>query len=198
MRKIVVLSGSSRPGSYTARALGVVFDELAKRGAEPSFYDASELALAFPGRSETDDGRRLTAAVAEATGVVLGTPEYHGSFSAMIKLAIESLGFPSVLKGKPVALVGVAAGRIGAVKSLEHLRGVCAHVGAIVMPGAISIAGVRNVFDAAGRCTDASSEQALRGVAAGLLDFIRDFVCPKHVLEEMVRADAAPPWVSSV
>ena len=61
----------------------------------------------------------------------------------MTKLVIENLGFPSVLAGKPVALVGVAAGRIGAIKSLEQLRGVCSHVGALVLPGAVSVAGVR-------------------------------------------------------
>jgi hypothetical protein len=42
--------------------------------------------------------------------------------SAMIKLCIESMGFPSVMAGKPVALPGVAAGRIGAIKSIEQLR----------------------------------------------------------------------------
>ena len=47
---------------------------------------------------------------------------------------IENMGFPSVLAGKPVSLLGVAAGRIGAIKSLESLRGVCSHIGAIVLP----------------------------------------------------------------
>ena len=37
-----------------------------------------------------------------------------------MKLVIENLGFPSVLAGKPVALLGMAAGAIGAIKSLEH------------------------------------------------------------------------------
>ena len=34
--------------------------------------------------------------------VVLATPEYHGSFSSVMKLMIENLGFPSVLEGKSV------------------------------------------------------------------------------------------------
>ena len=74
--------------------------------------------------------------------VILATPEYHGSFAAMMKLVIENLGFPSTLAGKPVALLGVAAGRIGAIKSLEQLRSVCSHVGAIVLPGPVSVANV--------------------------------------------------------
>jgi NAD(P)H-dependent FMN reductase len=33
--------------------------------------------------------------VMEAGGVVLASPEYHGSFAAMTKLVIENMGFPS-------------------------------------------------------------------------------------------------------
>jgi len=108
----------------------------------------------------------------------------------MTKLLIENLGFPSVLAGKPVALVGVAAGRIGAIKSLEHLKSVCAHIGAIVVPGSVSVAGVQKVFDDQGRCTDAD-------VAPAMLTFLKDYICPKHILEEMVRNDAQP-WATTM
>lgn len=64
-----------------------------------------------------------------------------------MKLVIENLGFPSVLSAKPVALLGVAAGTIGAIKSLEQLRSVCAHIGAIVLPLPISVPNVQKVFD---------------------------------------------------
>ncbi|MFQ5802331.1 MAG: hypothetical protein ACE5JQ_05465 [Candidatus Methylomirabilales bacterium] len=43
----------------------------------------------------------------------------------MIKLVIKNMGFPSVLVGNPVALLRVAAGAIGVIKALEHLRSVC-------------------------------------------------------------------------
>jgi NAD(P)H-dependent FMN reductase len=141
----------------------------------------------------------LRAAVRDAAGVVLATPEYHGSMSAMIKLAIENMGFPSALSGKPVALLGVAAGRIGAVKSVEQLRGVCGHVGALVVPNAISIASVRAAFDADGRVTDPGTDEALRGLARSLESFMRDYVCPKFVMEAAVRdGSIAPPWAATV
>ena len=105
----------------------------------------------------------------------------------MTKLVIENLGFPSVLAGKPVALVGVAAGRIGAIKSLEQLRSVCSHVGALVLPGAVSVAGVRAAFDDEGNCTDEAVEEALRGIAGSLLEYVENYICPKYALEAMVR-----------
>lgn len=197
MRNVVCISGTSRPGNYTRMALALVVDELQKLGETTSLFDARDLSLGFPGQPETPDAERLRSAVADATGVVVASPEYHGGICAQTKLIIENLGFPSVLAGRPVALVGVAAGRIGAIKSLEQLKGICSHVGAIVVPGAVSVAGVRAAFDPEGRCRDAGTEQALRKLAAALNGFLDDFVCPRHVLENLVRQDGTA-WTSNL
>ncbi len=198
MNNIVSIVGTSRPNNYTSHALAVVNAELIALGHTLDVFDAREMKLSFPGEKPTDDAKRLKEAVEKCSGVVLATPEYHGSFSAMTKLIIENLGFPSVLSGKPIALVGVAAGRIGAIKSLEQLRGVCAHVGAIVLPGAISIAGVRAAFDENGNCTDEGAATALRGIAASLTSFIENYVCPKFTLEAMARGKGQGTWTSTV
>jgi NAD(P)H-dependent FMN reductase len=175
----------------------VVVDELRELGAEVHVIDARDIVLSFPGQPETADARHIRTIVKDAGGVVIASPEYHGSYAAMTKLVIENLGFPSALAGKPVALLGVAGGRIGAIKTLEQLRGVCAHIGAIVIPGAVSIAGVRAVFDAQGNIVDAGSEKALRGLADAMVSFMRDYVCPKYTLEAMVREEGVP-WTATV
>lgn len=105
-----------------------------------------------------------------------------------MKLTIENLGFPSPLAGKPVALLGVAAGQIGAIKSLEQLRSVCSHVGALVLPGGVSVARVNQMFDEEGRPLDDGVEKRIRSVATTLLDYIHGYICPKIALEEMVRS----------
>lgn len=198
MPNIVSISGTSRPGNYTSKALALVNDELARKDVVLEVFDGRELSLAFPGRPATDDGRRLREGVAEAAGVVIATPEYHGGYCAMTKLIIENLGFPSALAGKPVALVGVAAGRIGAIKSLEQLRSVCSHTGAIVLPGAVSIAGVKAAFDEDGNCLDSGVEEALRGLAGSLVEYLKSYVCPRFQLEAMIREDGGGSWTSTI
>jgi NAD(P)H-dependent FMN reductase len=197
MSNIVCISGTSRPNNYTSRALAVVVDEFQSLKEPVSVYDARDLSLSFPGFPRTEDAERLRASVGTAKGVVLSTPEYHGGFSAMTKLILENLGFPSLLKGKPVALLGVAAGRIGAIKSLEQLRGICSHTGALVLPGAVSVAGVQSAFDEEGNCTNASVEASLRGLAVAMKEFIQDYICPKHTLEAMVR-EGEGAWTASI
>lgn len=197
MRSIITISGTSRPDNYTSKALAIVNDELTRRDVSPTVFDGRDMALSFPGQPETDDARALRSAITGASGIVLATPEYHGGFSAMTKLIIESLGFPSALAGKPVALLGVASGRIGAIKSLEQLRVVCSHTGAIVLPGAISIAGVRNAFAPDGTCVDRGVEDVLRGMAGSLLAFIENYICPKYTLEAIVRGEGGA-WAATV
>lgn len=185
--KLIAISGSVRPANYTARALALAVAEARLRSnVEVEVVDPADLDLAEPG-SASEDGERLRAQVEAATGVILATPEYHGSYSSVVKRVIENLGFPSVLAGKPIALLGVAAGRIGAIKSLEHLRSVCSHVGALVLPGPVSVAGVQGLFDDDGNCLDAAVEKQVRGVATRLITYIEDAICPKAALEEMAR-----------
>jgi chromate reductase, NAD(P)H dehydrogenase (quinone) len=186
---IAVISGSVRVGNYTNMAAAIVADQLRQHPkVSVDFVNPSELRLPFPGQDpNAADTKILQKIVGNATGVILVTPEYHGSFSSVMKLIIENLGFPSALAGKPVALLGVAAGSIGAIKSLEHLRGVASHVGAIVLPLPTSIANVQNVFDREGRVLDPSVERMVRQVATNLIGYIEKNLCPAVTLERLLR-----------
>ncbi|MBS0169237.1 MAG: NAD(P)H-dependent oxidoreductase [Nitrospira sp.] len=198
---IVMIKGSMRPGNYTSMAANLVLDELKKRqNVSTDVIDPVTLNLPPPGTDpQSTGGRYLREQVGQATGVVLATPEYHGSFSSVMKLIIENLGFPSALAGKPVALLGVAGGTIGAVKSLEHLRSVVSHVGGIVLPLPISVANVQTVFDSKGQCLDEPAEQLIRSVATNLLAYIEHNVCPRVTLERLLsEEDRSSPKIVSV
>jgi len=186
--RIVALQGSVRPENYTARARALVADEAKRRsGIDFEVIDPTGMRILMPGLGDTPDTKRMQAAIAEATGVIIASPEYHGSFSSVIKLMIDNLGFPSTLSGKPIALLGVAAGQIGAIKALEHLRSVASHVGGIVLPGPVSVAGVQSVFAEDGSCLDAGTEKRIRGVVTNLVDYIERNICPRIALENIVR-----------
>jgi chromate reductase, NAD(P)H dehydrogenase (quinone) len=188
--KIVAIIGSIRPNNFTAKAMGLVVDEIKKHGhISLEVIDPRELRFALPGREGDSSAELLQKIVTQATGVIISSPEYHGSYSSAIKLVIDNLGYPSVLSGKPVALLGVASGQIGAIKALEHLRSVCSHVGAIVLPGPVSVAGVNRLFDEQGRCLDEKVEKRIRSVAANLIDYIEKNICPRKALEEFVRGN---------
>jgi FMN reductase len=190
---IVIIQGSVRPHSYTGMAVALVADEFKKHPQySVKIIEPAGLDLPWPGTNPNSPATQaLQADVKAAAGVVLATPEYHGTFSSVMKLVIENLGFPSVLAGKPVALLGVAAGAIGAIKSLEHLRGVCSHIGSIVLPLPVSVANVQKVFDAEGHPQDPAMEKYVRSVATNLIDYLHQHVCPAITLERILREGVA-------
>nr|WP_067297656.1 NAD(P)H-dependent oxidoreductase [Marinobacterium profundum] len=188
--RIVTICGSVRPGNYTAMALELAIDELRKTpGVEVIPIRLETLDLPLPGLAPKNAAalEQFQQTVASATGVLLASPEYHGGISSPMKLAIDNLGFPSVLGDKPVAILGVAAGVIGAIKSTEQLRAICAHVGAMPLPLAVSIARIQQQFDTEGNCLDAATEKYIRRSASNLIDYINHAVCPKISLEAILR-----------
>lgn len=186
---IPVIIGSVRPNNYTRMAAHLVVDEFHKHDRVRSeIIDPATLNLPLPGLDLTAPGTKLLQEkVSSAAAVVLATPEYHGSFSSVMKLVIENLGFPSVLRTKPVGLLGVAAGSIGAIKSLEALRSVVSHIGALALPLPISIANVRTVFDEHGHVLDPEADRRIRSVATNVANYLDNHVCPAATLERLLR-----------
>lgn len=188
--KIVAISGSVRPGNYTDMALTLAVDELKKApNVDVEVLKLAPLNLPLPGLPATNPEaiEAFQQSVQDATGVLLASPEYHGGISSPMKLAIDNLGFPSMLAGKPVSILGVAAGTIGAIKSTEQLRAICAHVGAVPLPLAVSIPHIQQVFDKNGQCQDAGAEKNIRRAATSLMDYINNAICPKVSLEAILR-----------
>lgn len=153
--KISTICGSVRPGNYTSMALNLALDELAKYPdveVTPIYLEHLDLPLPGLPAKNPDAIEQFQNTVKDSTAVLLASPEYHGGISSPMKLAIDNLGFPSMLANKPVSLLGVAAGVIGAIKSTEQLRAICAHVGAIPLPAVVSVAKVQQIFDPDGAC----------------------------------------------
>lgn len=172
---LVAVSGSVRRDGNTRRFLDLLIGLLeAHPGVTVDCIDPGEFALAFPGQEEAGALEKLLVQrVGRADGILLSTPEYHGSYSSVLKVLIDNMGYPSAMAGKPVALLGIATGRLGAVKALEHLRSVCSHIGAIVLPYPVSVAEAHNKLSDDGRCTDGDLQSLMENCAAQLVAYTR-------------------------
>lgn len=157
----------------TRHAAMLAADEVKALDAELDFIDPVGIEISYLGQKFAEPfAGELKKRVATADGIIFATPEYNGTFSAVLTAIIENLDYPVVFSGKPVALLGVAAGAIGAIKSLEHLRSVCSHSGALVLPGEVSIAQVYKYFNEQGQCKDVKIEELVRQVPRSLVQYI--------------------------
>jgi NAD(P)H-dependent FMN reductase len=162
---VVGVPGSLRPGSRTRTAIETALHGAEDAGAETQLIDLGEYDLVFC--DGQGDASRYHAGLLElrkqltrARGIVLGTPEYHGSFSGVLKNALDLMGFPE-FEGKIVGLVGVSEGPGGARAALDGLRDVGRALHGWVLPAEVSVPNAAAAIAADGRVTDAGVGRAL-------------------------------------
>lgn len=136
---VVAISGSLREESYTRVASEHVLEAARENGAETELLDLREYDLPVfdPDHEDAGDAPELRAELREANSILLGTPMYHGSFSATLKNALDYSGFDE-FEDTTVGLLGVAGGRFP-VTALDHLRLVCRALDAWVLPHQVAV-----------------------------------------------------------
>jgi FMN reductase len=178
--EIVGISGSLRDGSYTRRAVEAALAGAAETGAHTRLIDLRDYHLVF--RDGKDDSAyppdvlRLRNEVKQADGIILGTPEYHGDVSGVLKNALDLMGFDE-FEGKMIGLVGVSGGRLGAFDALNTLRTVGRALHAWVIPDQASVPEAWKVFSKDGQITDPQHETRLKDVGRQLARFARLHKC---------------------
>lgn len=131
---VVGVCGSRRDGSHTKTALEVSLQASDQVGATTTLLDLRTLEIPplDPDITAPGDVAHLTRVMADADAIILATPMYHGSYSGVLKNAIDHCGFDE-FADKTVGLLAVSGGRFP-VSSLEHLRTVCRSLNAWVLP----------------------------------------------------------------
>ncbi|UJW31845.1 NAD(P)H-dependent oxidoreductase [Saccharothrix sp. AJ9571] len=177
--RILGIAGSLREGSFNGRLLTAASYEL-PRGMELRRWGG--LGLVPPFDEDAEDGpepggvAELRRAIAEASGLLIATPEYNGSIPGQLKNALDWASRPygeGVLTGKPVAVVGASNGVHGAAWAQEELRKVLKIAGAEVLDGTLPVARVARQLDEDDRLLDHDLRRTMRAHLHNLRDQIR-------------------------
>jgi len=165
--RIVAFAGSLRRGSFN-RALIHASEELAPDGMtiEPieigglPFYNADVEAEGDP-----PGVAAFKAALAQADGILIATPEYNDGIPAVLTNAIDwgsRLPGRAPLMGKPVAVMGASPSQIGTARAQLHLRQLLGHVHArVLLPPELLVARAHERFDAGLRLKDEGTRKVL-------------------------------------
>lgn len=160
--RIVGLCGSLRDESKTRIALEEILDAAQAPGVTTELVDLRSYVLPGVKRtSETvEDAETLRQTVASADSIVLGSPNYHGSYSGVLKNALDYCGRDE-FAGKTVGLVEVAGGSNPGT-ALVHLRTVSRTLNAWTLPTEIAIPNSRTSITSDGFATPELAERARR------------------------------------
>jgi NAD(P)H-dependent FMN reductase len=192
---VVGICGSLRRGSYTRMAVQIALQGAHEVGAQTHLIDLKEYQLVSCDGKEDEstypaDVFRLRSEVSHAQGIILGTPEYHGSFSGVLKNALDLMGFDEI-EGKMIGLVGVSGGALGAVNALNSLRTVGRALHAWVVPEQASIPEAYKIFDQSGTVHDHALEQRLKDVGRQVARFA--YLHTSAQAQEFLRAWEGAP-----
>ena len=155
---IVVISGTNRKSSKTAIFAKEYYQLLQKASQEEVKYidlvdipvdlfhiDMYSADKQSPALASLQD-EYMTA----AHKFVFITPEYNGSFPGVVKLFIDACSirnYKETFSAKKAALVGIASGRAGNLRGMDHLTAILNHVGTSVLPNKLPISSIDSLLD---------------------------------------------------
>lgn len=171
MTSLLALSGSLRVQSFNTRILRTL-PALAPEGVSVELFDVNDLPLYnqdLDGDTLPESVARLRAAVAAADGVVIATPEYNHSYSAVTKNTIDWASRPfaagPILK-KPVMIVAAGPGPGGGTHALEATGTLMTLLGCPIV-ASVGVAAAHEKIGDDGSIVDADLARALRTGLAG-------------------------------
>lgn len=176
---VVGIGGSLRGDSQSERAVRLALDGAQEAGAKTSLITGADLVLPFydpavPERSPA--ASRLVAELADADGVVLVSPGYHGTVSGLVKNALDYIedlrdSPRPYLEGRAVGCVATALGWQAAVTTLTALRSIVHSLRGWPTPLGVAVNSGEVEFDQVGGCTNDDVTQRLRTVGVQVVEF---------------------------
>lgn len=198
MKKILALVGTNANFSYN-RLLLKLMKKHFKQMADIEIYEISKLpafSVDVPLEDQTEVWK-LKQKVKAADGVIFSTPEYDHGIPAALKSAVEWLSYhTTVLKKKPVMVVGVSYGRQASARSQVQMRQILISpdCDANLMPGnEVLIGGATHVFSKDGRLINAEMRDNLEECFTHFIEYIQLF---ENADEEEVKMPIKQPRIS--
>lgn len=173
--KVLAFAGSTREESYNkqlvekasaiARELGATVTLIDLRDFPMPLYDEDlEKKEGMP-----NNARRFRRLMIESQAVIISTPEYNGSISAVLKNVLDwasrtedGLGSREAFKGKKFAIMSASPSGGGGVRALIHLRAIIDALGGDVVAKQVAISNVHKVFDEKGSWEKGQTKNELR------------------------------------
>jgi hypothetical protein len=162
-----IIASTNRIGSNSFQ-VGKSYQELLKSlGIESSLHSLEGLDL----------NNRSTSLISFENDVLIPTqkfifivPEYNGSYPGILKSMIDFSDIKKCWFGKKALLVGVATGRGGNIRGLEHLTGCLNYMNVFVHPNRLPISLVHELMN---NSLAISDEKTLATIENQLVDFIK-------------------------
>lgn len=172
---ITVISATNRKDSLTSKVAEFYSELLNQKNVQNQVMDLCELPADFMfsnfyGSSTEPFVEMINNYIGKADKFVVISPEYHGSYPGIFKALIDCVGGDSI-RTKKVALVGVATGRAGNLRGMEHLTALFHHLRAEVLSSKPKLSEVHKIIDESGKIESPEVVKLLQDQIECFIDF---------------------------
>ncbi len=151
---ITIISGTNRKNSNTYKIAKEYQFILQEKGIEAGIFSLEEVDLLhYNAAFEKIENEILIP----STHFIIISPEYNGSYPGVLKLLFDSSRSHEMWYHKKALLTGVATGRAGNLRGMDHLADVLNYIKITVHPNKLPISVVDRVVGDDGKIIDANT-----------------------------------------
>lgn len=185
MPHILVFAGSTRQQSLNRRLARAAADIARSAGADTTLLELSDFDIPLYNADLESQGTpadvvRLKEILHAHAGWIVCSPEYNGSYTALLKNTIDWASSPVAghpvwndgtlpFRGKVVGMLSASPGGLGGLRSQSHLAPLLLNLECWLAPQAFALGHAGSAFDDAGALVDAAHQGRVRSVVEQVL-----------------------------
>jgi NAD(P)H-dependent FMN reductase len=183
--RILAFAGSTRRDSFNKKLLVHGVKGAREAGAEVTVIDLKDFPLPLfdqdleAERGMPDHGAKLKKLCIDHDGLLIASPEYNSSITAVLKNAIDWVSRPApsepplvAFRGKVATLMSASPGALGGLRALVHVRSILGNIGVIVLPNQIAVPKAHEAFQPDGSLTDPKQQAGIEELGKTLALFL--------------------------
>lgn len=181
--KILAFDGSGRKESINRNVLDHVIAQAKTHDAEVTQINLHDFNLPiYNGDLESEVGTpeavtKLKELFKSHDAFLIATPEYNGSFSPLLKNALDWVSRPvqgeaylNCFQGKTAGLITASAGKLGGMRGIYQLNTVLFGVGVTVLPNIVSVAFYNDAIDGQNQLKNDADKNSVATLAKRVVD----------------------------
>jgi len=183
--KILVFAGSTRQQSFNRRLARTAASMASAAGAQATLLELGDLDIPLynadlEARGTPPDVLRLKRLLHAHPAWIICSPEYNGSYTALLKNTIDWASSPVAsdatwsdgtlpFRGKVVGMLSASNGRLGGLRAQSHLAPLLLNLECWLAPRAYALSGAASAFDEHGALLQDEHRQGVRAVVEQVL-----------------------------
>lgn len=179
--KILAFAGSTRTASYNKMLVKVAATGARNAGAEVTYIDLRDFPMPlFDEDLEAAEGLpdnvlKFKELMVAHQGLLIASPEYNSSITAVLKNAIDWASRPqpseaglAAFNNKVAAIMSASPGGLGGMRGLANLRSLLENINVMVIPDQKAIPQAFEAFNPDGTLKDTKQQEAVQHLGAKL------------------------------